>query len=186
VTTAATELDPSSHFAVMRTLEAAFTRAAGTGGVAAFRVGEPDDAGRVDWYIDLANGGVHHLQCVGGSGNGGGGTIGRNADSIVYGPAPVLVPIPEVPVDGGRIRTADVEAWAAAVITHAAPVTDGQSWLQGVERYSLRPEERRQGHRFGITARTHAGGGVYVYWTHATARGQQPRGAAYSAVPDAV
>lgn len=177
---------PHTHFAIMRLLEEAFTKAVG-GGIGAFRTSGPDDAGRVDWFLNLANGGTVELRCVGGSGNGGGGPLGQSAETIVYGPAPAPTDIPDVPVTDGKVRVADVEAWIAAVVTNAAPVDqDGRSWLKSVERYSLRPEERRVTQRFGLTAHLHSGGGTYIYFPRVVAPGQQLRGGDSSGIPDAV
>ncbi|MFI5955800.1 hypothetical protein [Cryptosporangium sp. NPDC051539] len=183
--------EPHEHFTVVRLFEEAFTAALPTGGIAAFRstFGDPN-AGSSDagWYLDLASGATIELNCNGGAGNGGGGPLGQTAESIVYGPAAAPAAVPDVPTDGsGRVRLADVEAWIAAVVTHAAPVDqDGQSWLRDVERYSLRPDRGASPHKYGVTARTHAGGGTFIYFRYATPRGQQPRGEQYTGVPDAV
>lgn len=176
---------PHEHFAVIHLLEHAFAAATG-GGIAGFRstLGDPQAEGA--WFLDLANGGVHELVCVGGAANGGGGPLGNSPEEIVTGPAPEPVAIPEVAVNGaGRIATVDVEAWVAAVVTNAAPVTDGQSWLKAVERASLRVASASP-HRYGVFARTYAGGGTFIYWKHVAERGRQARGEAYTGVADAI
>ena len=156
---------PHTHHAVMAIFETALQQAAGNGPVARFRTSDPDDAGRRDWYLELASGGVHELRCVSGTGAGGSGVLGMAAGTIVTGPAPARVDLPADP--------RDVEGWVAAVITNAAPIdADGQSWLRAVETETQLAPTRSPGwpHQTGVYAHHHSGGVTAVYWLSQRAR----------------
>lgn len=112
--------------------------------------------------IELASGAAIHLQWVGTA-----PPKPEDPDNPVTGQPPAPVKVPELSTSG-RLRTADVEAHLAALLTNA-----GNDQIMDVTGYTQDPTLGSDGQRHGIRIRCHDESAVYGLFRHTLPAGQR-------------
>lgn len=117
--------------------------------------------------VELATGAQIYVQWVGTAPPTGGGATGE-PDTVVTGPPPAPVKVPELSTSG-RVRTADVEQHLAALLNNA-----GHDQVLDVTGYSADPALGSSDQPYGLRVRFHSGASVYGLFRYMLPRGQQP------------
>ncbi|WP_017558596.1 hypothetical protein [Nocardiopsis baichengensis] len=117
--------------------------------------------------LQLSNGGQVYLQIVRGSS--GDGSDKLDEEPIVEGEPPA--PVEAHPIgEGGRIRSADVEGYLAALITNAQ-----SREVSGVERFSERTRKAYSDPQpYGVKVFCHSKAAISILFVHTLRQGDSP------------
>ncbi len=116
--------------------------------------------------ITLATGAQIHIQWV--------RTSPPTGDKFAEPESPVIgqpaepVKVPELPTSG-RIRTADVEQYLAALL-----INGGHEEVAEVTGYSAISDRKDREQRYGLRVRAHSGATIYGLFLHTLSSGRQP------------
>lgn len=120
--------------------------------------------------LALSSGASVYVQIVRGSPPD--GSDGRDEEPIADGEPPASVPPVELPASGS-VKTANVEAWLAAVVANS-----GHREIAQVERYSVSRDLGSEQQKYGVKVSCHSKADIFLLFVHTLRAGDKPSSAA--------